>query len=164
MDKLEKLTMKMIEFNNGDPMRIQHFIKVHSFARLIGRGENIPEDTLYILQAAALVHDIGIRPAERKFGKSNGKLQEQEGPEYARQMMQEIGFDSDVIDRVCFLVGHHHTYDNIDGIDYRILVEADFLVNIYEDKLDGDVAMAALNNIFKTDTGKQIFNMMFLMR
>ena len=164
MDKLEKLTMKMIEFNNGDPMRIQHFIKVHSFARLIGRGENIPEDTLYILQAAALVHDIGIRPAERKYGKSNGKLQEQEGPEYARQMMQEIGFDSDVIDRVCFLVGHHHTYDNIDGIDYRILVEADFLVNIYEDKLDGDAAMAALNNIFKTDTGRQIFNMMFLMR
>lgn len=164
MDKLEKLTMKMIEFNNGDPMRIQHFIKVHSFARLIGRGENILEDTLYILQAAALVHDIGIRPAERKYGKSNGKLQEQEGPEYARQMMQEIGFDSDVIDRVCFLVGHHHTYDNIDGIDYRILVEADFLVNIYEDKLDGDAAMAALNNIFKTDTGRQIFNMMFLMR
>ena len=78
--------------------------------------------------------------------------------------MQEIGFDSDVIDRVCFLVGHHHTYDNIDGIDYRILVEADFLVNIYEDKLDGDAAMAALNNIFKTDTGRQIFNMMFLMR
>ena len=35
-----------------------------------------------------------------------------------------------MIRRVEYLVGHHHTYKDIDGLDYQILVEADFLVNI----------------------------------
>ena len=34
------------------------------------------------------------------------------------------------------LLSINHTYNNIDEIDYQILVEADFLVNIME---DGDV-------------------------
>mgnify|MGYP000340972515 FL=1 len=33
-------------------------------------------------------------------------------------------------ERVAYLIGHHHTYDKIEGMDYQILVEADFLVNI----------------------------------
>ena len=38
-------------------------------------------------------------------------------------------------ERVQYLIGRHHTYNDIDGIDYQILVEADFLVNMYEDSL-----------------------------
>lgn len=63
----------MIEFYRGDPARIQHFVKVHSFAKLIGEEEHLEEKTLYILEAAAYVHDIGIRPAEQKYGHENGK-------------------------------------------------------------------------------------------
>ncbi len=55
---------------------VQHFIKVHSFAKLIGEEEHLDEKLLYILEAAAYVHDIGIRPAEAKFGRCDGKLQE----------------------------------------------------------------------------------------
>lgn len=32
---LEELMMKMIEFDCGDPKRIQHFTKVHSFSKLL---------------------------------------------------------------------------------------------------------------------------------
>ena len=83
MDILDDLLMKMISYNSGDPKRIQHLIKVHSFARLIGLSENLESDTQFILEAAAIVHDIGIKPAEEKYGYCNGKLQEQEGPEPA---------------------------------------------------------------------------------
>ena len=68
MSRLNNLYRKMIEFYRGDPARIQHFVKVHSFAKLIGEEEHLEEKTLYILEAAAYVHDIGIRPAEAKFG------------------------------------------------------------------------------------------------
>lgn len=41
-------------------------------------------------------------------------------------------FSPKVAERVSYLVGHHHTYDHIDGMDYQILVEVDFLVNFNE--------------------------------
>lgn len=88
MDILDDLLMKMISYNSGDPKRIQHLIKVHSFARLIGLSENLESDTQFILEAAAIVHDIGIKPAEEKYGYCNGKLQEQEGPEPAEKLLR----------------------------------------------------------------------------
>ena len=127
MDILDDLLMKMISYNSGDPKRIQHLIKVHSFARLIGLSENLESDTQFILEAAAIVHDIGIKPAEEKYGYCNGKLQEQEGPEPAEKLLRSLGFRASVVDRVCYLVGHHHTYSDVDGLDYQILLEADFL-------------------------------------
>lgn len=161
MSRLNNLCSRMIEFYRDDPARIQHFIKVHSFAKLIGEEEHLDEKLLYILEAAAYVHDIGIRPAEAKFGRCDGKLQEQEGPAEAAKMLKKLGFDQDVIDRVSYLVGHHHTYTDIDGMDYQILVEADFLVNILEDGLAKEAALQAYQNIFKTESGKNICQEMF---
>ena len=51
----------MIEYYRGDAKRIQHFIKVYNFASLLGRQEQLDEETLFILETAAIVHDIGIR-------------------------------------------------------------------------------------------------------
>ena len=125
---------------------------------------------LYILEAAAYTHDIGIKPAEEKYGSSEGKLQEQEGPAVARGMLKRLGFAENVIERVCYLIGHHHTYTGIEGRDYQILVEADFLVNLYEDgRTDGDgrfvpdkaAVETAYQRIFATETGKWICRSMF---
>ena len=151
----------MIEFYRDDPARIQHFVKVHSFAKLIGEEEHLDEKLLYILEAAAYVHDIGIRPAEAKFGRCDGKLQEQEGPAVAEDMLGRMHFDEKIIRRVSYLVGHHHTYDQIDGLDYQILVEADFLVNLYEDGVTKEAVMHAYNKIFRTEHGKRICAEMF---
>lgn len=161
MSRLNNLCSRMIEFYRDDPARIQHFIKVHSFAKLIGEEEHLDEKLLYILEAAAYVHDIGIRPAEAKFGRCDGKLQEQEGPAEAEKMLKSLGFEQDVIKRVSYLVGHHHTYTDIDGMDYQILVEADFLVNLYEDNASREAAEHALQRIFRTESGKSICRDMF---
>ena len=112
---IDQLELRMIAFNRNDPQRIQHLMKVHRFAQMIGHGEKLDEHTQFVTECAALVHDIGIRPAEEKYGRCNGKLQEQEGPAYARQMLTELGLPAPDIDRICYLVGHHHTYTNVEG-------------------------------------------------
>ena len=159
--QLDDLFMDMIAYYDGDPKRIQHFTKVHSYARLIGIGEELDDASLFILEAAAYTHDIGIRVAEEKYGRCDGKLQEQEGPIIAQKMLSQLGFENYIVERICFLIGHHHTYDNIDGLDYQALVEADFLVNLYEDDAGNRAIDKAYKKIFRTNTGKKIFRLMF---
>ena len=146
--KLNSLFMKMTEYFSGDAKRIQHFIKVHSFAKLIGEAEAIDSDEQFVLEISTIVHDIGIKSAEEKYGSSDGKLQEKEGPAEAEKMLVNLGFDNSQIDRVKYLVGHHHTYDNITGMDYQILVESDFLVNLYESGASIESIKSAYKNIF----------------
>lgn len=160
-DLLQELALRMIAFDDGDPKRIQHFLKVHNFAKIIAEGEHLDERTQFVLEAAALTHDIGIRPAEEKYGSCSGKLQEQEGPAPARKMLTELGFDAEATERVCYLIAHHHTYEPVDGIDYRILIEADFLVNLFEDDAPMQAVEQALRHIFRTETGIWICKTMF---
>ena len=157
----ETLYREMMAYDAGDPARIQHFVKVHSFAQAIGKAEKLEEEIQFILECAALVHDIGIKLAEAKYGKSDGKFQEQEGPAEAEKMLRVIGFEEAVIERVSYLVGHHHTYTNIDGMDYQILVEADFLVNYFENGNSADTIQKSVEKIFKTKTGKDMAETMF---
>jgi uncharacterized protein len=157
-----RLIAAMIAYDKGDPMRIQHFIKVHDFAAVIGRLENIDKDTLFVLETAAIVHDIGIHISEQKYGRCDGKLQEQEGPREAESLLKSVGgYTDEQIARVCWLVGHHHTYSHIDGMDYQILVEADFLVNIYEDKIEKSAVATVRQKIFKTKSGIAFLDAMF---
>lgn len=151
---LNQLFCEMIQYYRNDPKRIQHFTKVHSYAKLIGELSGMQGKELLTLEAAAYVHDIGIKVAEEKYGSSNGRLQEQEGPAVAEEMLGRLHFDEKIIRRVSYLVGHHHTYDQIDGLDYQILVEADFLVNLYEDGVTKEAVMHAYNKIFRTEPWK----------
>lgn len=160
--KIDRLTLAMIAFDKGDAMRIQHFLKVHRFAQLIACLEHVDDHTQLVTEMAAVVHDIGIHAAEAKYGNSNGKYQEELGPAPARELLTGQGFDAKDIERVCYIVGHHHTYTNIDGIDYQILVEADFLVNFFEDNISRTGIEHALSHVFKTETGKHLCREMFL--
>lgn len=152
--QIDLLELNMMRFNQNDVKRIHHLVKVHRFAQMIGRMENLDEHTQFLTECAALVHDIGIRPSEEKYGTCNGKLQEQEGPAYARIMLEELGLSQADIDRICYLVSHHHTYTHVEGMDYQILIEADFLVNFYEDAICRDTIQKVLDNIFRTRSGK----------
>ena len=162
MNKIEELNLAMIDYNNGDPKRIQHTTKVHAYASMIGKCEGLDEDTLFILESAALVHDIGIRASEKKYGHQNGKLQEQEGPAVARELLTRLsGFTDQQIERICWLVGHHHTYHVCEDLDYQILIEADFLVNLYEDEESPNAIRAVRKNIFRTESGTRILETMY---
>ena len=73
---INKLHLSMIELYSNDAKRIQHFCKVHSYAKLIAETENVDKKCLFIIETAALTHDIGIHVCEEKYGNCNGKLQE----------------------------------------------------------------------------------------
>ena len=72
MIDIEKLTALAIAYDAGDAKRIQHFIKVYAYSRLLGRREGLDEQKQNVLEAAAVLHDIGIHEAERKHGSSGG--------------------------------------------------------------------------------------------
>ena len=151
----------MFLYDKGDPKRIQHFVKVYEFAKYIGKGEKLDEKTYKTLKLAAIIHDIGIHKAEKKYGQCGGKLQEKEGPPEAEKLLKKLGADREIIDRVCYLVGHHHTYHDMDGMDYQILVEADFLVNLFEDKVSPEGCRNAYHKIFRTESGKRLYRTMY---
>ena len=155
------LLRQTIEFDHGDARRIQHFLKVYAYADLIGQLEHLPADTQEILVTAAVLHDIGIHAAEEKYGSSSGKYQELEGPAIARKLLEPFSCSPSFTDRVCWLIGHHHTYTGIDGPDYQILLEADFLVNAYEDGLDKDAIRTFRDKVFRTSSGISLLNTHF---
>ena len=141
--QLARLMDAMIGYDQGDAKRIQHFVKVHDFATAIGKLEGLDEETQFILESASILHDIGIHISEQKYGSSSGKYQELEGPAEAEKLMREVGgYTEGQMDRIKYLIGHHHTYHEINGMDYQILVEADFLVNLYEDGESKETAEA----------------------
>mgnify|MGYP003520114966 FL=1 len=158
---VEDVYMAMADYDEGDPKRIQHFTKVYYYAHLIAVGEHLPLKVRQITEIAAMVHDIGIHKAEKSFHTTAGKIQEKLGAPESVKLLRDMGFSDEIVNRVSYLVGHHHTYTGIDGIDYQILVEADFLVNIYEDNMDLQARENAFDNIFKTSTGKRLFRQMY---
>lgn len=162
MNKIDELALATIEYNAGDPKRIQHTTKVHAYASLIGKCEGLDETTLFVLESAALVHDVGIRASEKKYGYQNGKLQEQEGPAVARELLTRIGgYTAPQIERICWLVAHHHTYHVCEDLDYQILIEADYIVNLYEDNVSQTAIDTIRRKIFKTKNGLRIFDNLF---
>lgn len=158
MDMIAKIANAMITYYSGDPKRINHFMKVYSFAKAIGELEGLDPRTMQILEVAALTHDIGIKVSEAKYGCCPGKHQEREGPPVAKKMLDELGCEQTLVDRVCWLIAHHHTYKNIEGLDYQILVEADFLVNAIEDNMNEPEIRKVCDGIFRTATGKHFLS------
>ncbi|OPJ63091.1 HD domain-containing protein [Clostridium oryzae] len=161
-ENVSTIINEMISYYAGDVRRVNHFLKVFSFAKAIGELEKLDENTQYILEVAAVLHDIGIKVSEQKYNSSAGNYQEIEGPPVARKMLLKFNFEEAEIDRICYLIGHHHTYSNIDGIDYHILIEADFLVNIYEDEIKADQIKIIKNKYFKTKAGTGFLDKLFL--
>lgn len=162
MGKISEVMNAMVEYNEKDVRRISHFIKVYGFAKTIGELEGLDERTQYILEIAALTHDIGIKLSEIKYNSAAGNYQQIEGPGEARILLNHLEIEEEIIQRVCFLIGKHHTYHNITGVDYQILVEADFLVNAYEDNLKPDAINNFKDKIFKTKAGIHLLESMYL--
>ena len=160
--QLAQLMQAMIRYDGGDVPRIQHFVKVHDFAATIGVSENLDEETQFILEAAAILHDIGIHPAEAKYGNCNGKAQEELGPDEARKLLQEVGGFTDAqTERICWLIGHHHTYSNVTSADHRILLEADFLVNSFEDHIAPNGIATFREKVFRSPSAIDLLNKMW---
>ena len=160
-NKIAKVAVAMLQKNRGDIKRIEHSLKVFGYARLLGLAESLDETTLEILELTALLHDIGIHVAEKKYGKSTSHYQETEGPPVAREILTSLDFEPETVDRVCFIISKHHTFTAVDGIDFQLLVEADFLVNSSEDHMNDHQITQFAKNIFKSEGGFMYLKLLF---
>lgn len=108
--KIAEIMKKMIDFSGGNIHDIDHLIRVWTYARTIGELEGLDAETQYILEVAAITHDIACPLCREKYGNTNGKHQETEGARMVRDFLRDTGLTEEQTDRVAFLVGHHHTF------------------------------------------------------
>lgn len=150
---VSQIAAKMIQYSNGNLHDINHFMKVYAYAKTIGECEQLDQKTQTVLEVAAILHDIACPLCRRKYGNTNGQHQELEGAVLAREFLKDSGYSDEFIERAVFLVGHHHTLKNIVGMDYQILIEADYLVNADESNYSEANIRNAMEHIFRTETG-----------
>lgn len=156
MKTISQLMEQMIVFSNGNLHDITHFITVWTYAKTIGELEGLDADTQYLLEATAIVHDIACPFCREKYGHADGKLQEKEGPALVRAFLADSGMTEAQKERIAYLVGHHHTLTGIDGMDYQILIEADYLVNASEKTYSPANVQNFMNTSMKTESGKKL--------
>lgn len=152
---------KMINYSDHNLHDIVHLTKVWAYAKTIGELEHLDEDTQFIVEVASIVHDIACPLCREKYGNTAGTYQEKEGMPLTYEFLQGTGCTKEQVERIVYLVGHHHTFTHIDGLDYQILVEADFLVNADESHYDAKTRKAFYQKVFQTRAGKQLFKDMY---
>ncbi len=150
----QRLTVAIREQFGQDQRRINHALAVLEQARQIMTTEG-GEPRVVI--AAALLHDIGIKAAERKHGSSAFHHQEAEGPPIARRILEDIGLDEQTSEHVCQIVGHHHSGWARETTEFRIIWDADALVNMAgkPEEARSDEAKRRLAASLKTDAGRK---------
>ena len=161
MKTIPQMMEKMIAFSGGNTHDIDHFVRVWNYARTIGALEGLDADTQYVLEVAAIVHDIACPLCRQKYGNTNGKRQEAEGAPMAAEFLKDSGMSEAQIARVAYLVGHHHTFTDIDGIDYQILIEADYIANATENGWSGENVRAFTERFVRTAAGRRLITSIF---
>ena len=159
---LSDIWVKMLHFYEGSLHDINHFIKVHSFARLIGEKEGLCGEAMDILECAAILHDIACPLCREKYGSARGDLQEAEGMPMTEDFLAEFALPESFVEQVVWLVGHHHQEDCVQSIEHRILLEADYLVNAHESGHSEEMIRQAEEDFFRTKTGKELLNSMYI--
>ena len=155
------LLEKMIAFSERNIHNIDHLIRVWTYARTIGAQEGLDPDTQYVLEAAAIVHDIACPLCRAKYGNTNGKYQEAEGAPMAAAFLREAGVDEEKTARIAYLVGHHHTFTDVDGLDYQILLEADYLANASENEYTSKAVAVFRRKFCRTLSGRRLLGTLF---
>ncbi|MBE6939990.1 MAG: HD domain-containing protein [Ruminococcaceae bacterium] len=159
---IAKAAEKMVRFYEDSTHDINHFLKVWAYARTIGQLEGLDPLTQQTLELAAIVHDIACPLCRRLYGSTDGPLQEREGAVMAEEFLKEFRLPPEQLGRICYLVGHHHTFTGVNGLDYQILLEADYLVNAEEKELDSKTVAYTEERVFRTAAGSRLLESIFL--
>jgi HD superfamily phosphodiesterase len=113
-----------------------------------------------VLLASAYLHDIGIKEAERKYQSTAARYQEEEGPPIAKEILEKLEANDELIKEVCDIIGHHHHPREEETINFKCLYDADLITNLEEKQKDAPLDPEKLKDIIKksflTDTGREL--------
>lgn len=160
----DRIIARMKTVFGQDQRRIDHSLKVLDHVESIMAKEDSDKNiSQLVVRAAAILHDIGIIEAEQIHGSSAGKYQELEGPPIARRILEALNAPQKDIEHVCWIIANHHSAKDIDTHEFRIVWDADWLVNFPDeiDTSDKTKTVESIERIFKTDTGKAIAKTLF---
>ena len=115
---ISEIMEKMIDFLSGNVRDIEHMMKVWTYSKTIGELEGLDEERQFILETAAIIHDIACPLCREK-------------------------------------------YNSIDGVDWQILVEADYIVNAVESAYSRENIVNFMEKVMKTETGKRLAKKVF---
>ncbi len=157
----ERIGLEMKKYFGTDFKRVNHALKVARHAEQILKIEG--GNPLVVL-GAAFLHDIGIHEAEERHGNTSGHYQEKEGPPIAREILNRLDIEKEIVDEICDIIGHHHHPREEETLHFQILYEADWLVNIEEDGFlkDREELETLIGKVFKTVTGKKFAEDLYL--
>jgi HD superfamily phosphodiesterase len=148
-NEIIKKMMSYFEYNNK---YINHTYRVLDYAEEISGIEKGDPD---VVISSAILHDIGIPACEKKYKSSEGQLQEIEGPPVAREILESLSLSEEKIKEVIEIIGCHHSPGEIETMNFKIMWDADWLVNlpdIYDIKDKAKIA-EAINEVFMTKSG-----------
>jgi HD superfamily phosphohydrolase YqeK len=165
----DRVAIETKKYFANDFKRIAHALRV---ARLVDEiGGLVMEHEIEgynpaVAGIAAYLHDIGIREAEKKFDSSAPKYQHQEGPPVAREILTGLKANEGIIEEVCDIVGHHHTPRPEETMNFKVLYDADLIVNLEEKQKESPSDSGHLQKVvdgsFLTDEGAEIARKTFL--
>lgn len=152
----DRVAQEMERYFGPDKKRINHARQVARYARLISEVEG---GNMGVILLAAYLHDIGSHEAERRYNSTAPKHQEEFGPPIAREILSKVGFKNGIIDEVCDIIGHHHHPREQETLNFKILYDADLIVNLLEGQQKNPMTRERLEKVvqksFFTATGKQ---------
>jgi CRISPR/Cas system-associated endonuclease Cas3-HD len=157
----QSLIKEMEAYFGSDQRRIKHAHRVLEFSQKIMAVELGDRE---IVEAAAVLHDIGIKNAELKYNSNSGKYQEMEGPAVAEPILEKVGFPKDKMPLVLAIIGNHHTAGGVKADEFKVIWDADWLVNLADEYDIEDKAKISgiINRIFVTQTGKGLARKLYL--
>lgn len=122
-----QLTKKVIDYFEDDFRRIEHALDVLKETELLLKSYR--EYDYDIVLSVALLHDIGIKKSEELLGYNNGKTQEKFGPPVAKEILLSLNMDREKINKICEIIGNHHSKSRYNYVELEILKKADQIVN-----------------------------------
>ena len=149
----EKILKRMTEYFGEDKKRIYHAREVLRYAKELLKNEG---GSNAVVISVAILHDIGIKECEMKYNSTNGQLQEKEGPPIAREILESLKIREEIIDEVCRIIASHHSPGEVNTLNFKILWDADWLVNLkdeYDIRNKKKLGMI-IEKVFMTKTGK----------
>ncbi len=157
----EALVRAMENYFQPDSKRINHAHRVTEYAEELHKQEG---GDYQIIIGAAVLHDIGIHEAERKYGSTSGHFQEIEGPPIARGILTELEFEPGQIEEICNIIAHHHSPGKINPRNFKILYDADWLVNVGDEFniQDKKKLEHIIDAVFLTPSGKVLARQIYL--
>ncbi len=161
----DRVLAAMEEYFGDDARRINHAKKVADYAEQINKFE---QGDPAVIMACGYLHDIGIKEAERKFQSSSAKYQHQEGPPVAREILTALDVEEEMISEICDIIGHHHHPRSEETTNYKVLYDADLIVNLQEEQPKGGRSEEKLKSIisksFFTEAGQNLAREVFQIR